>query len=343
LRALASGADPSVPAASPEQAIDTGLVLRHALEDQTLPPGALDHLRAALDAAAGHREGCVQALLAVHSFENGQREAAAHHAAAALLAPTPEVDRAYVLRCAARVKMRMGEDAIQVLALAEEAVALARKYGQNFELCSTLTTRRVLMMRRDHDLEGDLLRAQELLALWRAHGPSERVCSGMVGVALALGFLHRVPEQLLVLDQARALAAELGQHRLLAFATSITGYALADLRRYAESAACYRQCLQMSWDNASWREWFYALWNLPRTLAHLRRPDPAAQLMGFAEAFYAQRFGRLGVEDLPEARRTQRLVAAQLGKAQGALLWCQGASMSMAEVMRLALAQTGSA
>ena len=107
-------------------------------------------------------------------------------------------------------------------------------------------------------------------------------------------------------------------------------------------AAHYRKCLQMAWDSASWREWFYALCNLPRTLAHLRRPGPAAQLMGFAEAFYAQRFGQLGAEDLPEARRTRRLAAAQLGREATAGLWRQGATMAMAEAMKLALEATPS-
>jgi tetratricopeptide (TPR) repeat protein len=239
--------------------------------------------------------------------------------------------------------MRLGEDAQQVLALTEEAVALARQHGQMFELGSALTTRGVLLLRRDRDPEADLARAREVLALWRAHGPRERVSSGLTGVALALGFLRRVPEQLALLEQARALAAELGQHRLLAFTTSITGYALADLRRYTESAACYRQCLQMAWGSASWREWFYALWNLPRTLARMRRPGTAAQLMGFAEAFCAQRFGPLGAEDLPEARRTRRLIAAQIGSEPAAAAWRQGAAMTMAEAMELALQETSPA
>ena len=339
LRALSSGASPAVPQASPQQAVDTCLALRWALEDITLPPSALDDLRTVLQASAGHREGWMHALLAMHSFEAGLRQAAAQHAAAALAATTSLAARAHVLRCAARVKMRLGDDLSEALALVDEAIELGAQHGQMQEVCAALTTRGVLLHRRDHDLAADLLRSQQLLALWRAHGPPQRVASGLVGVALSLGCLHRVPEQLLVLDEARALAIRLGQDRLLAFTTSVTGYALADLRRYAESAACYRQCLQMSWNHASWREWFYALWNLPRTLAHLRHPEPAALLMGFAEAFFAQRFGQLGVEDLPEARRTRRLVAAQLGRERTALLWRQGAAMNMPDAMRLAMAQ----
>ena len=342
LRALSSGADLAVPGATPQQAIDTVLDLRQALEDLLLPPGALARLRLASDAAPGYRTGPVQALLAVHSFEAGQREAAARHAAAAVAARTPACQRAQVLRCAARVKMRLGEDPELALALADEAIALAREHVQMAELGLALSTRSVLLLRRDRDPEADLARSREVLALWRAHGPRERVSSGLTGVALSLGFVHRVPEQLVLLEEARALAEELGQQRLLAFTTSVTGYALADLQRYAESAAHYRKCLQMAWDSASWREWFYALWNLPRTLAHLRRPGPAAQLMGFAEAFYAQRFGQLGAEDLPEARRTRRLAAAQLGREATAGLWRQGATMAMAEAMKLALEATPS-
>ncbi len=351
LRALATGAPLAPPGAEPvadanaetqanaEQAINTALSLRQALEDLLLPPSALDHLRAAANAAPAHRTGWVQALLAVHSFEGGQRQAAAQHAAAALAAPTPAPEQAHVLRCVARVRMRLGDELAPVLALADQAIALARQHGQMVELCSALTTHGVLLLRRDHDRQADLQRAQQLLALWRQHGPPERVAAGLLGVALSLGFLHRVPEQLVLLDEARALATQRGQQRLLAFTTSVTGYALADLRRYAESAVCYRQCLQMTWDSASWREWFYALWNLPRTLAHLRQPEPAAQLMGFAQAFYAQRFGQLGAEDLPEARRTRRLVVAQMGAERTAQLWNQGAQLPMADAMRLALNQ----
>jgi hypothetical protein len=58
--------------------------------------------------------------------------------------------------------------------------------------------------------------------------------------------------------------------------------------------------------------------------------------MGFAEAFYAERFGTLGREDLPEARRTRRLVAAQLGREAALAQWRRGASMAMSEAMRLA-------
>lgn len=345
LRALASAADDQVPGASARQGLETVLALRPALEDLPLPATALAHLRSLAGQAPEHRAGLVQGLLAYHSFEAGLRDGAARHAQAVVTAvaepgdPGEPGDRAEALRLAARVKLRLGDEPERVLELADRAIELARAQGRTDVLAWALSTRSVVRLRQTRDFEANIRAHQELVDLWRRHGPRTRVTSGLAGLALALGFLHRVPEQLVVLAEARELAEQQGQTRLLAFTHSITGYALADQRRYAESARHYRECLLLAWDHASWREWFYALWNLPRTLAHLRRPDPAAQLMGFAEAFYAERFGTLGREDLPEARRTRRLVAAQLGREAALAQWRRGASMAMPEAMRLALAE----
>lgn len=157
-----------------------------------------------------------------------------------------------------------------------------------------------------------------------------------MNLALALGFVHRVPEQLALLEQARDAAAALGQQRLHAFSCSVIGYALADLRRWDPSAASYRRCLGLAWTHSAWREWFYALWNLPRTLAHQRRPEVAIKLLAFADRFASERFGQLGWSDLRERRRTRRLVRAQLGTVREAALWAAGRELSMAEAMRLA-------
>ena len=344
VRALQSGADPDVPAAAPQQALETVLHLRPLLEDLSLPPSALAYLRLAVaQCSAPYPEAALQGLLAYQSFEAGQREAARAHAQRALAAPATPAERADALRAAARVLLRLGHDLNEVLALADEAIALARTHQCWTVLGFALTTRSVVRLRQTRDLQANVRAHEEVVTLWRTFGPQRRLTSALAGLALALGFVHRVPEQLLLLDEVRTRAAQEGQQRLLAFAHSVTGYALADQRRYAESAAHYRQCLQLAWDRATWREWFYALWNLPRTLAHLRRPGPAAQLMGFAEAFYAERFGVLGAEDLPEARRTRRLVAAQLGAAEALQQWQQGGRLGMAGAMQLALQEAAAA
>ena len=96
----------------------------------------------------------------------------------------------------------------------------------------------------------------------------------------------------------------------------------------------------MDWDHGCWREWFYVLWNLPRTLACQNKAESAARLMGFAQAYGAEHFGALGPEDLPEARRTRRLIALHTGRAACRALWQRGAGLSVAEAMALAMAET---
>ncbi len=347
LRALAQGAEPAAKPADAEQAIHTVLAARWVLDDMSLPASALDHLRAAAALAHAHAhplphphphpDALLQSLLAMHSFHAGQREAAQQHAQAALACtPDSAVQRAEVLRNAAQVLVRLSSEPGPLLGLVQECLALAREHGLPDIEARALTLLGLIEYRAHREASAVLHHYQQALALWRRHGPRARAASGMASLAIQLGALHRVPEQLLLLGEARALAAQWGQQRLLAYCMSVTGYALTDLRRYAEAADMFGQCLQMDWDHAHWREWFYVLWNLPRTLAHLRQPQVAAQLMGFAENFYAQRFGVLGPEDLPEARRTRRLVAAQAGRAQAQAWWQEGAALSMAQAMALA-------
>lgn len=138
---------------------------------------------------------------------------------------------------------------------------------------------------RDRGAARSLALRREALALWDAHGPAARVTEGRVNLALGLGGGSTAQERLDLLRQARHSAEALGQSRLLAFVLSVTGYALADLRRWDASAACYAQCLQTAWAGGMWREWFYGMWNLPRTLAHQRNAQPAALLMALRRRF----------------------------------------------------------
>jgi predicted ATPase len=324
----------------------------YALDDVNLPPAALGLVQRALDDALNadpphpaEQQGLaaeVQAIMASQCFEAGQRSAAIRHAEQALAALPPEgVARPRVLRAAARVLLRTHGDAADVAPLLDEALAWAKRLGEHDLEARTLTLQAVLLAQREHDWEGSLALKRQALALWQRHGPPARVAEGQVNLALGLGFGRAMPEKLALLERALESAEARGQTRLLAFIHSVHGYALADLRCWDEAGLCFAACLRTAWDAATWREWFYGLWNLPRTLAHRRRPEPAALLMGFAEAFYQGRFGHFGWSDQREARRTRRLVRVQLGVAREEALWCQGQGLGMAQAMRLALQEAG--
>lgn len=343
-RALASAADPAVPGASAEQGINSALDASHALDDLTLSAQALDSLRRLAELAPQHRSAVLQALLARQSFQGGQGEQASRHAQAALAAlPDADAqDRPGVLRSAAHAHLLRIEKLDDVQQWLAQALAGACALGQHDVQARTLVNQALLLLRQ----QGYAAQPQRLvlhrqaLALWRRHGPQPRVVSCLLTLALQEGGRRKAAQQLLLLQEVRDKALVTGQLRLLALALSVTGYALADLRRYEESAATYRQCLQMDWERGDWREWFYVLWNLPRTLAGLGQADTAARLMGFAEAFGHERFGKLGIEDLVVVRRTRRYLRLLLGPQRCADLWAEGAALGMSQAQQLALAAT---
>lgn len=339
-RALASAADPAVPAAPAEQAVDTVMHAKWALDDIPLRPDMLAQLQLVAAAAPAHRSAALHGVLAMHSYQAGLGAQADAHVRAALQAlDAADVrERAEALRQAAIIRLRRGAPLAEVQVQLNQALQWAREQGQTDTEARTLTHCALVRYRQGCSLADNWPMYEQALALWRAHGPRQRVASGLLSLAVQKGGKHLAAEQLRMLAEVCSLATATGQQRVLALALSVTGYALADLRRYSESAAAYSRCLQMDWDQGLWREWFYVLWNLPRTLAGLGLPEHAAQLMGFAEAFHAARFGTLGVEDLPEARRTRRYLHRIQGGMRTQALWQQGAGLDTAQAMALALA-----
>lgn len=314
------------------------LACASALDEVTLPTGALLLLERVASASPDAR---LLALLAEQCFESGRGEAGLAHALAALdRLPGDAQTRAEVMRTAARLLIRVRNDHGAAQALLDRALPLARDAGQPDTEARLLSLQAIVATRRDQDHGRAELLHRAALARWEAEDLPLRATAGRVNLALCLGLQRRVSEQLALLEPALAAAEAQAQWRLLVFARSVQGYALADLRRWPESAAAYRACLHAGWAASAasaWREWFYGLWNLPRTLAHLRRPEAAMQLLAFAERFHAERFGQLGRVDLREQRRTRRLVEAQLGVEVGARLAEAGRRLDVAGAMRLAM------
>lgn len=329
---------------SRQRAMQLAWDCRHAVSDVLIPSSGLIHLRAllqrhepSLGSSWDDVASQLHALLASQSFEAGQADQARWHSQQALRLAAPDSTAlAHALQAAARVSLRIDSDLASALQHIEQGQALAQRLEHYGVLAQLLTMRAVIAVRSEHDFALDLALKQRALALQQAQGAGLRVAAATIGVALSLGFLRRWPEQLDLVQRAREMAQAQGQRSLHAFCLSVEGYVLADLRRWEESRRSYLRCLEEAWQIGAWREWFYALWNLPRTLACQGQPELAAQLMGFASAFYAQRYGPLGWEDLRECRRTQRLVRARIGAAAASLAWQQGQMLSNQEVMALA-------
>lgn len=306
-----------------------------ALSTISLPPQALAALQRCVErlhdpvARAVARAGLARSLLV-----NGQADAAGRLADAALAELPPVaasaetgmgLARAQVLARVAHVRWRLHRDPAAAAWL-DEALALARSAGA-LALQATILTNQgaVLRPRQPH---AAIALQRQAIALWDQAGDRHGVNVGRCNLAMAL-MAQRAgcTEALALLQQAaddtRAADDDL-QHAL---ACNLQGEAWSRLGRWADAAAAYRACIATAWAAAEPWPLAYGLWNLPRALAHLRQPQHAARLMGFAQGHVPTVTGPLAPADRHDLRRLQRLCCCQAPAAEVARWWTDGQAL----------------
>jgi hypothetical protein len=87
----------------------------------------------------------------------------------------------------------------------------------------------------------------------------------------------------------------------------------------------------------------HGLWNLPRALAHLRRPESAVRIAGFAAWLWRSRFGELTAADERYLERVRRLAARQIDASSIEALRREGEQLSLSQAVALALGRSGPA
>jgi predicted ATPase len=333
--AVASAADDGAPA----DAVHLLAALRRCLEDVELPAEGLLHAQTAVERcpdaalrARGH------ALLAPLLYTAGQRDAALRHAELGVqreLLDRPQLARA--LHARARVLWRSRRRADEVEALLDEAQALIDGLD-DIEIQASLYALRAFVTNthhRDH-AAGERLHAQAL-ALWQRLGNRHAVHSGLYNLAVCAENAGRPALTLQRLEPVIAEARVLQDWRRLSQSLNVRGNALCDLRDYAQALAAYQDCVRTAWSCMASYDLAFGLWNLPRTLVRLRRPEAAAQLTGFAAAFWRERFGELAPADQRYLVRIRRLCARQLSADRVDVAWQEGARMPLAQAVALAL------
>ena len=325
----------------PEEALQMVVALRRALADVALPPSLLDLLAQALQQSQGSGRGSDElrcrgfTLLGLLGARIGRQSARADVDRAVALAATLDrsarTARARALHAAASVRWRLSADAAGALALLNEAHA---------DAASDPETRAAMLALRGAIAgahERDPVRAEalhrEAFALWQQLGNAHALTSGHYHLAICAARLRHWADALAHLEAACASARALGDWHQLSLALNMLGNTRAGQRDWALACAAYREAAELAWAAVETRALLYALWNAPHALAHRRRPEPAARLMGFAATCWAAHFGRLKAEDLAEVKRARRLVSVQTGPARCAALWAEGESATLAEAV----------
>jgi predicted ATPase len=313
--------------------------LRRCLEDVELPAVGLQHAQAAV-------VGCADATLRARGhtlvapllYTAGQREAALRHAELGVqreLLDRPQLARA--LHAWARVLWRSRRSAAEPEALIDEAQALIDGLDE-VEIQASLCALRAFITNAHHQQHatGERLHAQAL-ALWQRLGNQHAVHSGLYNLAVCAENAGQPALTLQRIDPVIAEARVLQDWRRLSQSLNVRGNALCDLRQYAQALASYQDCMRTAWQCMASYDLAFGLWNLPRTLTRLRRPEAALQLMAFAAAFWRERFGELAAADQRYLVRIRRLCARQLSEAQIEAHWRDGERLHLPQAVALAL------
>ena len=334
LAALASALADDAPA----DAVRLMLPLRRVLEDVELPADGLASLAQAVERCADAAL-CSQGhtLLASLLFIAGRSSDALRHAGLGLnSAPLGAPWRGRALHAAARVRWRATRQPEGVTEPLDEAEALARKATDRELLASVHALRAFVVNGRREHAQGEALHEQAL-SLWEQLGNQHAINSGRYNLAVCAQNAGRHEETLARLAVIEPDACRLQDWRRLSQMLNVRGNALSELRRWSAAVASFREGARLAWECLALHELGYVLWNMPRALAHVREPERALLLAAFAAVFWQTRFGRLSDADRHDMRRVRRLAACQLDARRIEALWSQGAQLSLAEAMVLAL------
>ncbi|EHR69694.1 putative ATPase [Burkholderiales bacterium JOSHI_001] len=339
---------PQDPAAA-EAAIELLTAWRRPADDVPLPTAALAQAEAAVAAAADpRRRGLGLSLLGPMWFRAGQAERALQAAQAGLAAePQPGTARAGALHRLARVLWRSRHRVDEVQPLLAEARALEAAHPSPELRASLLALQAFVTNQGLRDpARGEALHAQAL-ALWQALDRGHAVNDGLYNLAVCAANARRWQQALEragpVADSARAL----GHARLLSQALNLLGNVHSGLRQWPQARERYLECIQVAWQQQLGFDLAYGLWNLPRALAHLKRPDDALQLAAFAALYWQRHFGELNPADQRQLLRLRRLAGAAWAlegdcdakalQARADAQWQRGQSLTLAQAVTLAL------
>lgn len=317
-----------------------------------LPPDALALLA---DASARLADpvlrACCRATLARRALLAGENDQALQLADAALselpaadaaappgLSPGASPARALVLVRAAHVRWRLLHDP-RAAAWLDEALPLARAQGARTLEAAVLANQGAVLRRSQPQRAAELQRAA--IACAQAAGDLPGVLVGRCNLAIALqqqrsGCTEALDLLQQVQDETRAWGDSLQQ----AVAANLRGEAWSRLGQWHAAARAYQECVSVAW--AAGEPWplRYGLWNLPRAWVHLGRAADAARLMAFA-ARWASPSGPPARADAHDLRRLRRLCALQLPAAALQRQQAEGAGLSLAQAVQLALSSGG--
>lgn len=331
----------------PAYALDLGVAMRPYWEAHgTLP----DELRLLNQAVANCPKGASSLhaglnLLAQLTLTAGDAERARGYAQRALQESGDQaVRRASALITLACVNWERDQHYETVMAILDEALALAAAAGVAEVEADALRVKATVTLKHGSE-DADHLAANALFeraeALYRQIDQPRWANRVLLSRSACLVGLKRYDEARRMLTQCEQYFAGLDSVADLIAVANMTGFLESGQERWQEAVAAGRRCVQLAWDRHSHLSLAMALWNLPHPLVMLGEVAVAARLMSFASGFWERGIGPLSPSDVATADQVKKSATKRLGGKPAATLWAQGARLSLAEAIDLALTGRG--
>jgi tetratricopeptide (TPR) repeat protein len=328
-------------------ALDLGVALRPYWDAHGTLPDELRLLEQAV-ASCPNDEPSLHAglnLVAQLSLTAGDTERARGYAQHALLeAGHQPVRRAAALVTLARVNWERDQHDGAVTGNLDEALALATTAGLTEAEADALRAKAIVALK--HGLEDADYRTANALferaeALYRQIDQPRWSYRVLLSRSGCLAGLKRYDEARQMLALCEQYFAGLNSVADLIAVANMTGYLESGQEHWQEAVAAGRRCVQLAWDRHAHLSLAMALWNLPHPLVMLGDVAVATRLMSFAARFWERGIGPLSASDAATVEQLRKRAAKRLGVKRTAGLWAQGAELSLAEAIHLALTGRG--
>ena len=331
----------------PACALDIGVALRPHWEAHGTLPDELRLLGEAL-ADCPKDEPSLHAglnLLAELTLAAGNAQQAHDYAQRALREAGDEpVRRATALVTTARVRWEREQRGKAVIAILDEALALATRAGIAAVQADALCVRAMVALKHGA-LSADYTAANALFeraeAAYRAVNQPRWAHRVLLRRAGCLAGLKRFDEAWQVLARCEQYFTGLNSVADLMAVANMTGYLESGQEHWQEAVAAGRRCVQLAWDRHAHLLLAVALLNLPDPLVMVGDVDVAARLMPFAAQFWEGSIGPLSASDVSTIEDVRKGAVKRLGVQRTKALWAEGAKLSLAEAVHLALTGGG--
>jgi predicted ATPase len=323
-------------------ALDLGVALRPYWEAHGALPGELRLLGEAADGAtAGASLHAGLVLLAQLTLTAGDTEKARGFAERALKEAAEDPARkAAALTVLARIGWERDQRDKGITRSLDEALALAAGAGAEQVQAEALHARGTVALKHG-EADGDFRAADAFFeraeALYRKLGQTRKAHRVMQSRAGALTGLKRYKDARQLLAQCESYFAGIDSTADLIAVANMTGFLETQQEHWKEALAQGRRVVQLAWERNAHLWLAIALWNLPQPLLALGEVETAERLTSFAVHFWQSGMGPISPHDAAIVEQQRKNTAKQLGAAQAKKLWAEGAALSLAEAVELAL------